>query len=605
MGKILTIINQDNVILAYLNNLESANVHKVINGEYVLNFVALIEPLKTEFLYDEDNLIVYDNDYFRVVSLEDEHDENNMLKVVVSCEHISYDLIKQTKLTFVHENRSAIYVMNDLLLDSGFTFTGTDVTTTSSIDIQDETDIKSLLYQVAVIWGGELSYFQNDIALLQQLGANRGADFRFGKNLQFIRRIIDRAENTVSYEVEVVQGSELQELGFFDLGDTVRVVDDALNIEINIRIVELERDLVTGLNSRVILGKPIQDLTTKFVNINKRVSTTEKKVNNVIDEHGNLIAERLTGTLNDAIETVEGQTGYVTFDDRGILIHNQPTEDESTWVILMSSGGILIANAKNIQGEWIWRTAITGESISADEITTGTLTAINIDGVTITGSTLVSESAENTTTIDNGAIEIYSKTDDKYLLKVENGNAIINGYLSTGFESGATIVDNSGIRFNDGIEWASYIAGDANLDIVAFGTIDIEAPYGIRLGAQLVSVSCLSFNVSGMKNCVIDTEEYGKVYFSAYETAEIYFGDIGENEVVNGECIITLDEKLLACVNTDLPYQVFLQAYGDGKVYIAERNKTSFVVKGDNIKFAWEVKVKRKDYENIRFGQPG
>jgi len=605
VGKILTIINQDNVILAYLNNLESANVHKVINGEYVLNFVALIEPLKTEFLYDEDNLIVYDNDYFRVVSLEDEHDENNMLKVVVSCEHISYDLIKQTKLTFVHENRSAIYVMNDLLLDSGFTFTGTDVTTTSSIDIQDETDIKSLLYQVAVIWGGELSYFQNDIALLQQLGANRGADFRFGKNLQFIRRIIDRAENTVSYEVEVVQGSELQELGFFDLGDTVRVVDDALNIEINIRIVELERDLVTGLNSRVILGKPIQDLTTKFVNINKRVSTTEKKVNNVIDEHGNLIAERLTGTLNDAIETVEGQTGYVTFDDRGILIHNQPTEDESTWVILMSSGGILIANAKNIQGEWIWRTAITGESISADEITTGTLTAINIDGVTITGSTLVSESAENTTTIDNGAIEIYSKTDDKYLLKVENGNAIINGYLSTGFESGATIVDNSGIRFNDGIEWASYIAGDANLDIVAFGTIDIEAPYGIRLGAQLVSVSCLSFNVSGMKNCVIDTEEYGKVYFSAYETAEIYFGDIGENEVVNGECIITLDEKLLACVNTDLPYQVFLQAYGDGKVYIAERNKTSFVVKGDNIKFAWEVKVKRKDYENIRFGQPG
>jgi phage-related protein len=264
---ILKIINSDKVTLAYLNNLESGIVRQVINGEYVISFVALIEELKTELLHDENNLIEYDNDYFRVIHIEEEHDSDNMLKVYIDCEHISYDLIQLPKASYTQTDRSAIYVMNDLLTDSGFNFIGTDVTTTASIDIQQETNIKNLLYQVAVIWQGELSYFRNDIELKQQLGQNRGADFRFGKNIQNIKRLIDRVENTVSYEVEVVQGTELEELGYFQLGDTIRVVDDMLNIEINIRIIELTKDLVTGLNSRIVLGQPIKDLSTGFNNI--------------------------------------------------------------------------------------------------------------------------------------------------------------------------------------------------------------------------------------------------------------------------------------------------------------------------------------------------
>jgi phage-related protein len=603
VSNILTIINQAGVILAYLNNLESASIHKVINGEYVLNFVALIEPLKTEFLYDEDNLIVYDNDYFKVITLDDEHDDNNMLKVTVSCEHISYDLINQTKLTFTHNNRAAIYVMNDLLLDSGFTFTGTDVTTTASIDIQRETDIKSLLYQVATIWQGEIEYFRKDIALKQHLGQNRGTDFRFGKNIENIRRSIDKVEGTVSYEIDIVQGSELEELGFFDLGDTVRVVDDALNIEIDIRIIDLERDIVTGMNGKVVLGEPIKDLSTNFTSIKKTVNATSDKVNSVVDEHGKLIAEKLSGTLNNAIETVVGQTGYVTFDSRGVSIHNQPTEAESTWVILLTSGGILISNAKDIQGQWVWRTAVTGESISADAITTGTLTAININGVTITGSTIVSESATNKITIDDGTIVIYDKVNVKNLLEASSGNLVVNGFLRTGYTVNATSIDDNGISFHDGSNWASSISGGVNMSIDSVGGLSLSSGLGITLSSAFINVSG-NFSVSGMKNCRIETEQFGDVDFSAYETAEIYLGDIGESEVLNGKCIINLDEKLLACTNTDMPYQVFLQAYGDGRVYVTERNKTSFTVKGDNIKFGWEVKAKRKGYENIRFGQP-
>jgi hypothetical protein len=666
---ILKIINSDKITLAYLNNLESGTVKQVINGEYVISFVALIEELKTELLHDENNLIEYDNDYFRVIHIEEEHDSDNMLKVYIECEHISYDLIQQPKTSYTQTDRSTIYVMNDLLTDSGFNFIGTNVTTTASIDIQQETNIKNLLYQVAIIWQGELSYFRNDIELKQQLGTNRGADFRFGKNIQNIKRLIDRVENTVSYEVEVVQGTELEELGYFQLGDTIRVVDDMLNIEIDIRIIELEKDLVTGLNSSVVLGQPIKDLSTGFNNIFNSVKKTENKVNNVIDEHGNLIAEKLTGTLNDAIETVQGQTGYVTFDSRGILIHNQPTEAESTWVILLSSGGILIANAKDEQGAWIWRTAITGDGMTADEITTGTLTAININGVTITGSTITSDDANSEIKLNNGVLSVRKKSSNQQFninykaglpdgitqteleyfdeYKADNPNKLptntislnsVDSYMDLNFGNAPISIGNDWVKISmyggtfDWLEkypeyadWESEgwlpppeTAQGAKLIIDLISSIWTWMPgYGLASSSIDINLSneCWinmaaslkvggDFRVSGTKNCAIKTEKFGELDFSAYETAEIYLGDIGESEVINGECIINLDEKLLACTNTDIPYQVFLQAYGEGRVYVAERNKTSFTVKGDNIKFSWEVKAKRKNYENIRFGQP-
>lgn len=806
MSNILTIINQDGVVLAYLNNLESASVHKVINGEYVLNFVAIIEELKTEFLYDDSNLIVYDNDYFRIVTLDDEHDSNNMLKVTVSCEHISYDLIVPKKLTFTHENRAAIYVMNDLLTDSGYTFTGTDVTTTASIDIQQETDIKSLLYQVAVIWGGEIEYFRKEIALKQQLGQNRGTDFRFGKNIENIRRHVDKVDGTVSYEVEVVQGSELEELGYYELGDTIRVVDDALNIEIDIRIIDLERDLVTGLNGKVVLGQPIKDLTSSFsnfaekinslnlkvdqtaINLNNAIETvagdvqavadgqvvtyyqdtepigklgdlwfntlTKKlyrhndtawtliedagittaieaaqnaqaavdgkitsfyqdtiptveesnlgdlwidtndsnklyrfngtdwvsardgsiaKIDNVIDANGNLIASKLSGTLQTAVQTIEGsKNGGISYvPNVGVMLHNQPTAEASTEAMLLTANGILISNSKNADGSWRWRTAATGQSISADAITTGQLTAITITGVTITGSSITSDDANSEIKLLNGVLSIKKKlTSQQFNMNYRAGlpagvtqtelekfdefkssnpskpaeNTIslnsVNSHMGLEFGNGAVSLGNNWVKiamYGGTSDWQilqpaayqSWLNGTAGYlpppedaqgskMIISMATSYWHAfqndyysfTYGnseLVLDVDYVTAEGNmkvygNFEVSGTKDCTIMTEQFGKLNYSAYETAEIYLGDIGESEVIGGECIVNIDEKLLACVNTELPYQVFLQAYGDGRVYVSQRNATSFIVRGDNIKFAWEVKAKRKNYENVRFG---
>ena len=111
-----------------------------------------------------------------------------------------------------------------------------------------------------------------------------------------------------------------------------------------------------------------------------------------------------------------------------------------------------------------------------------------------------------------------------------------------------------------------------------------------------------NFNVYGAKNSAVKTSQ-GDVAVSAYETAEYYFGDIGEGQTdSNGVAYIGIEKLFNETVNTNIPYQVFITAYGPGNVWVEQRKQDRFVVKSDrpNVKFGWEIKAKRRGYENTR-----
>lgn len=115
------------------------------------------------------------------------------------------------------------------------------------------------------------------------------------------------------------------------------------------------------------------------------------------------------------------------------------------------------------------------------------------------------------------------------------------------------------------------------------------------------SIAANYLTVSGSKNCLQKTKNYGSRLINAYETAEYYFGDLGFGEInEDGECFVSLDDIFLECVNTDAQYHVFTQAY-EGAIKSIERHKTYFIVKGEaNTSFSWEIKAKRLGYENNR-----
>lgn len=115
-----------------------------------------------------------------------------------------------------------------------------------------------------------------------------------------------------------------------------------------------------------------------------------------------------------------------------------------------------------------------------------------------------------------------------------------------------------------------------------------------------------AFVVHGTKSRCAKTQNYGERLQYCYEMPSPMFGDIGEAETDDsGECYIYLDDVFSETVTAAIEYQVFLQKEGPGDIWVGEKTPVYFKVKGtENLKFAWEIKAKQKDYEYERLDTP-
>ena len=109
-------------------------------------------------------------------------------------------------------------------------------------------------------------------------------------------------------------------------------------------------------------------------------------------------------------------------------------------------------------------------------------------------------------------------------------------------------------------------------------------------------------SVTGTKTRLVSTEDYGQRFLYCYETPTPMFGDIGDGVVGDdGLCYMPIDPTFSETASTNLEYQVFLQKYGDGDIFVAERHSTYFVVHGTpGLAFGWEIKARQRDYETLR-----
>ncbi|WP_231122854.1 peptidase [Limosilactobacillus reuteri] len=190
----------------------------------------------------------------------------------------------------------------------------------------------------------------------------------------------------------------------------------------------------------------------------------------------------------------------------------------------------------------------------------------------------------------------------------QNGQTSLNGTFSQYMLQGPSSGFNGGLILQDNFVNVGSLNSKNSLSISSNGaSLSVNGKSLLSLGGFFPGVQgdfnvSGNFTVSGSKNAIVPTSR-GMAAINAYETAEYYFGDIGEAATnSNGEITIMIDPFFLETVNTIVPYQVFLTAYSNASVWIASRSANCFVVKSSkpNIHFAWEIKAKRKGYENDR-----
>lgn len=633
----LKIENAEGTVLAFLNNLTEAKVCEVLNGEYTLSFVATIDHLKTDFLYDENNLINYENDLFRPASIEEIHDEDDALTVAVECEHISYDLIKNAMSEFNHIYTTAVNAMTTCLLGTGFNLRSCDITEKTDIQYTQECNAKQISIAIANNWHGELKYYRYYIDLLKSRGQNRGTGFIFGRNLKSVKRIINRAEGTTSYEVDIVQGSELEELGYYELGDTVRIMDERLNVDYECKIIELEKDILTGINGKVVLGDAIKDMRSSFSSVKKKVDEVKKdvediqgqatdwnKIKGITDDSGNIILGKLN-ELTQIASKIVNSTGTFYQEGGCSVWQDQPTFEASTFATKWSAEGLVFANTKkNNNTEWDWQTAIDANGVNATKVAASALYGITMEAVNLVSATITSALLK-AVNIEGGTIKLgnwgetqsidyaVNITEDEPFTVYKNVMGVLKKSLElTGSPVGEIRMYDSGKQFmklgmgyNDYNKFGMIECGEDGTDNGLYIRCrSIQAPSAIDFNMSHAFASFDGLLVPGDKKAIVKTEHFGirSFYCDEGETAYFNHKGVAETHITKDnkyQCIIRLNDIFIECIelNSVHPYIVTPTPYSDARCWVKAVYDKYIVIESDKLtKLGYVVFCMRKGY---------
>lgn len=195
---------------------------------------------------------------------------------------------------------------------------------------------------------------------------------------------------TVSYEASVLDlfafGRNWEGVA---VGDCVAIIDKGFSnsgIRLKGRVSKLSRDLVTG-DATITFGNLTDDLADIFQAMAQQLKSGSNQRANYDAAAGTSASwlNQLMAALNKAFNAV-GTYKVETFE-LGTVWSNVPIDQETgvplkatsgMWAVNINGMGIRLAASLTSDGQWNWRTFITGAQVSADCINAGTMRADRI-----------------------------------------------------------------------------------------------------------------------------------------------------------------------------------------------------------------------------------
>lgn len=444
-----------------------------------------------------------------------------------------------------------------------------------------------------------------------------------------------------------VNADNLKLLESIDLCDYVTISFNQLDINTSAQIVKTVWNVGLDKYDSVELG----DARTDFAKVLEDNKTDTGQIEDKLDW--------LEDAQNEASNILNnpGRGNVVIYpslaDPQEILIMDTKDIDTAKNVWKWNAGGLGFSST-GYNGTYDLAMTNNG-AIVADRVTTGTLKAINIIGVTISGSTITSDGDNYRITMNNGKMTWYSKDKKKNVISLESVDSpqtdvgVVQYKMEPG--GGFRILDTKSnllmssydngdsygpwLSFNaSNFIWSSSPYGgntriSANKDQItlnaptaytfsdgnitggsgSWGIYSSQETFfnsGLRVREGLSVAGGLS--VSGTKSSLVTTKEYGDRLLYAFETPEYLFATYGKattNE--DGYAQVEIEPMFLETINTDSKnYHVFVSPYSKSTAYADYLEKDRFLIKSDkpNVEVSWQLVAYRKGYEDFYLETP-
>ena len=191
--------------------------------------------------------------------------------------------------------------------------------------------------------------------------------------------LAERSKPVVSYEGTV---EALGRAGFdanaCDLGDNLQMVDTTFPMPLRLsgRVLEIVEDLLgDGSPSTVKVGNVIEGITKRSDRVQQTIDRLTGSAGSW-DDAATLGSSYLNGVI-DGLNNVMNQTGGYTYikPGKGLYVYDRREDDNPTMCIQIGGGYFRIADGKNADGTWNFRTLGNGHGLVADALVAGTIDA--------------------------------------------------------------------------------------------------------------------------------------------------------------------------------------------------------------------------------------
>lgn len=244
--------------------------------------------------------------------------------------------------------------------------------------------------------------------------------------------LAERSKPIVSYEGTV---EALGRAGFdanaCDLGDNLQMVDTTFPkpLRLSGRVLEIVEDLLgDGSPSTVKVGNVIEGIVKRSDRVQQTIDRLTSSAGSW-DSAATLGSAYLDGLI-DGLNKVMNETGGYTYikPGKGLFVYDKPEDANPTMCIQIGGGYFRIADGKNSDGTWNFRTLGNGHGLVADAIVSGTISANLIKAGTIQdksgknywnldasevhlgpGATLDDKDIATTDTVVKSTVKLYAK----------------------------------------------------------------------------------------------------------------------------------------------------------------------------------------------------
>lgn len=213
--------------------------------------------------------------------------------------------------------------------------------------------------------------------------------------------LAERSKPIVSYEGTV---EALGRAGFdanaCDLGDNLQMVDTTFPkpLRLSGRVLEIVEDLLgDGSPSSVKVGNVIEGIIKRSEHVQQTIDRLTSSAGSW-DSAATLGSAYLDGLI-DGLNKVMNETGGYTYikPGKGLFVYDKPESDNPTMCIQIGGGYFRIADGKNSDGTWNFRTLGNGHGLVADAIVSGA-----ISGNLIKAGTIQDKAGKNYWNLETG-----------------------------------------------------------------------------------------------------------------------------------------------------------------------------------------------------------